>query len=617
MNKLVIVSAIVGVLGASWAGSTWYVGQQTEQQLKSQIEQANQAIAQTPQLEGVKLALVDYQKSFMDASGKVKVSLPKTLGENTPESIDLLLTIQHGPILLTSSSPKVAMSAIQSRLDLSTLNADIQKQLKALFNNKDPLTIDTQLNFGNSADYTMVVNPLSYEDDNKTGAINFSGLNLTGSTALSTDKERQIYEGPINGKIGKLEVKIGEDLLVLLPESDIKGQAKGYTDGELISSAMELNMPGISVKAKELPEPISFGLNLKSTGTTNETDTAGSFGLTVSDLMTPLLPTSKGIYDIKINGLNTAGLKEVKDLLAQVEPLQNELRLLDEMNAANQTGINSDTVTPESEPTPAETPASTTPTPDADNAAPDSATNAVATEMAEGDTTEGVAEGDAVAAVPEDQAPPETPAEEDVLVEESPEVQAKRAELEKKRDELMAKVGEAVVTKVLQPNKSHLQQDISLENKLGAAKLNLDLTYAGNKEGKSLTMQSLEDLQPEQALQLVRGTINFNFDRDLFPMAALFLDQPFIVKDNAKYKMSLQLAGDKLVLNDKPMTLTEFQALLAPAASSLGGGEATEPEATDTPSPDAEQDNKAPTEGNAPEATPVTPKADTTKPMTN
>lgn len=620
MKKLALVAAILSALGAGWAGSTWYVGEQTQQQLKSQLEQTNQLLAQTPQLEGMKAELVEYNKHFMDATGKIKISLPKSLGEGAPEFLNVLMNIKHGPVVVNEGSPHLAMSLIESRFDQSSLETDVQKKIKSLFNDKEPLLIKTQLGFNNNADYTMKLNPINFEDEAKTGSVNFEGINLSGSTLLGTQNDRKTYEGPLEGKIGKMEVKLGEDVLVLLPESTVKGSAKGFMDGELVNSTMDINMPGISVKTKDLPEPVSFGLNIKSNADTTETDTNGGFNLTVSDLMTPILPTSKASYDIKFNGLNTVGLKEVREILNQLEPVQNELRLLDEMNAANQVGVNSDEVLPESS---GDTAASSTPTPDSEADSTTSTTpQTPSTDNAsETDTTEGVAEGDAVASVPEDQAPPETsPMEENVIVEESPEAQAKRAELEKKRAELGEKALEVVISKVLQANKSQLKNDISLENKLGGAKLNVDLAYVGTKDGKPLTQDVLKELQPEQGLALVKGNINFSFDRDLFPMAALFLNsQPFIVKDNSKYKMSLQLAGDKLVLNDKPMTLDEFSALLKPQAKALEGlestteaGTASEPASTDSGTTEDENiDVPSPDEGMDGEG------ADSTKPATD
>lgn len=566
MNKLALVATIFGVLGAGWAGGTAYVSQQTQATLKTQIEQANQMISQSPQLEGMKLELVDYSQSFLTAQGKVKVSLPTQLGEDVPEAVNILMDIQHGPLLWELGKPSLALSRINSRLDESSLSVEVQEQIKSLFNSRAPLVVDTELKFGNSADYTLVMNPLSYDNAEQGGSVNFAGFNLKGSSTVSSEQGQSLLSGLLEGKIGKIEFKGADETVILLPESELKAQAKGVLGGDLISSTMGLNLPGISIKAKELPEPISFGLNLTSTSAVQATDSEGTFSLTISDLITPFLPTSKASYSFGFKGFNTAGLKEASKAFSALEPVQNELRLLDEMNAANQTGLNSETVTSAESPSEAEEPASTTPTPDAATASSEPSETQPAP-MAEDDTTEGVVEGDTVAAIPEDQAPTETAVEEDVLVEESPEVQAKRAELEKKQAELMSQAFDVVLTQVLQADKSRVQQNISLENKLGLAKLEADLTYVGNKDKQPINVELLKNLEPQQVAQLVKGKINFNFDHDLFPMAALFLNQPFIIKENNQYQMSLELAGDQLVLNNKSMSFDEFVALMGNVAS--------------------------------------------------
>ncbi|WP_020559046.1 DUF945 family protein [Thiofilum flexile] len=570
MNKLALVAAVLGALGAGWAGSTWYVGQQTEALLQAQIAQMNQMISQTPQLAGMKLELADYQKSFRAAQGKVKVNLPTNVGEDMPQAVNILLDIHHGPLLWSNGAPNLALSHIQSRLDESSFSEESQKKIKSLFDNKAPVIVDADLKFNNSADYTVAVNPLSYDDAEKGAAFNFAGLKLTGSAMRSMQGEKTVLEGPLSGKIGKIELKGADDFLMLLPESELAIEAKGIVGGELLNNTVDLTMPGISIKSKDLPEPISFGLALNSTQAVKDTDSEGKFGLTITDLMTPLLPISNAKYQFNFSGFNTAGLKAAGEAFSALEPVQNELRLLDEMSEANQTGSNSETVTSVTESPDAEMdePASTTAAPDDEVASTETTTA-----PAEGDTTEGVTEGQAVSAVPEEQAPPDTPTEEEVLVEEAPEVQAKRAELKKQQSELMTQAFDVVLSKVLQADKSRIQQDINVENKLGVAHLDLDLNYKGNQDKQPITVELLQTLEPKQLLQLVSGKVNFNFDRDLFPMATLFLEQPFINKENNKYTMNLELAGDKLVLNNKAMSVEEFMALLTTASNNLSGGD--------------------------------------------
>jgi len=157
-----------------------------------------------------------------------------------------------------------------------------------------------------------------------------------------------------------------------------------------------------------------------------------------------------------------------------------------------------------------------------------------------------------------------------------------------------------VFNEVFTAERSQVKQTALLENKLGQAALDVNLRYQGT-QGKTLdSVAAVENLMPQDWIQMLDGDIDFYFDHDLFPMASLFLgNQPFIVKnDKNQYAMKLTLQGDEFALNGDNMSFTEFSRLVgmtmmgsmgrgmappaaSPSAPPQSGGELTEDEAAE------------------------------------
>ncbi len=129
-----------------------------------------------------------------------------------------------------------------------------------------------------------------------------------------------------------------------------------------------------------------------------------------------------------------------------------------------------------------------------------------------------------------------------------------------------------VFKEVLRAGESKLDTSLKLQNKLGQSSLAIGVNYKGEPTGKTLdSVAALEELLPQDWANMLHGEIDFSFDRDLFPMAALFLQgQPFIIPEGEmKYVMNLKMNGNTYELNGKQMDFAEFSTLIGTTLSDV------------------------------------------------
>ncbi|MEZ5478135.1 MAG: hypothetical protein R3E95_11830 [Thiolinea sp.] len=111
-----------------------------------------------------------------------------------------------------------------------------------------------------------------------------------------------------------------------------------------------------------------------------------------------------------------------------------------------------------------------------------------------------------------------------------------------------------VFAEILRPHKTQLQQTLLLTNEGGEGRLALNLDYVGLKDN-DLSATHLADLQPQDWLEMLRGSVTFILDQAVLPVAAVcWKGQPFISKDNDRYTLDLQLEGDQYVLNGETLS---------------------------------------------------------------
>lgn len=172
-------------VAAFWAGSTAFIGSQTQQQLQNHIEKSNMLYASN----GIQFKMDNYQKSFLNSTVDISVDITDpTLVELLSEAYTLPFKmnyqIEHGPIFFQSGLG-VGLSKIHQETELSTLFKGEEKQ-EFLDLLKDDLLIksDIIISFLRNANYHISTGAVQIKEDES--HIDIAPFTLTGTSNLDT-----------------------------------------------------------------------------------------------------------------------------------------------------------------------------------------------------------------------------------------------------------------------------------------------------------------------------------------------------------------------------------------------------------------------------------------------
>jgi hypothetical protein len=309
MKKILI---LILLLIFGWAGSTWFIGNQTESLLKTYMQNTKNAYAEM----GIKsnYAIKDYKKSFFKSTATTIISLNTGDLEidNLFRNIQFNNTITHGPVLLVGGSPSFGTAHIHSELDINSLKPETKELIKKLFANKNPLSGNITFGINDNADYDLSIPAI----DIKEGESQFSlqdGIYLQGTINKTT------LTGTAKGTIGKLHI-IDNGLNVNISASNIEIDMQDILAGQMIGTG-HFTLPTVEITGEEVP-PISFGIEL-STDTHKAGDEAldGDIKLRLLNIKAPVdimninFATSFKAFQIK-------GLKQLSAIQKDVQQLQ-------------------------------------------------------------------------------------------------------------------------------------------------------------------------------------------------------------------------------------------------------------------------------------------------------
>ncbi|MBR6027388.1 MAG: YdgA family protein [Neisseriaceae bacterium] len=190
MNKLVATVGFVALLGAGYAGTSWYFGnsfKQTEEErianLNKQIKEQSEQMQMPMPLIDIKLVDIKNNVFSSQANYQLKIAM-------NDKPIEFESHIQHGP--LVNFKPMRYLVTYKLK-DTSATNMLFQ-----LTKGESPLTIKTEVNFSNSEHINAQVPPIKFQQPGID--IEFSGLNIDSDT----DTELSFLNG--SSKVDKLVV---------------------------------------------------------------------------------------------------------------------------------------------------------------------------------------------------------------------------------------------------------------------------------------------------------------------------------------------------------------------------------------------------------------------------
>ncbi len=325
MKKILI---LILFLIFGWAGSTWFIGNETESLLKTYMQNTKNAYAEMGM--ETNFDIKDYKKSFLKSTATTVMSL-KTGDPAIDELFGKLQfnnIISHGPVLFAKGSPSFGTAHIHSKLDVSSLESETQDIIKKLFADKNPLTGNITFGLNDSADYDLSVPAIEIKE----GESQFSlkeGIHIAGTINKTT------LMGTANGTIGALHI-IDDGLNVDASASTIEVDMQGMVAGQMIGTT-HFATPLVKITGDDVP-PLSFGLDfLSDTRKAGNEALDGDIKIVASNIEAPVdvseikLSTSFKAFQIK-------GLEQLAAIQKDVQQLQSSA-MSDNMSANEQEAL--------------------------------------------------------------------------------------------------------------------------------------------------------------------------------------------------------------------------------------------------------------------------------------
>lgn len=310
MKKLLGFLLFLSILAlAIWGGATWFIGQETEKQLRHHIASsnaANQGLA--------KMELVDYKTtSFMEAQATTKITTGVPFIDDILADANIITKIKHGPAILTDSGVEFTASKWTSHIDLDSLDEEVTGYITELFGDKNPLLAETLIGFDQKAHYTLTMPALSQE-----GTANFAidGLAITGTQSL------QDKTGLATLTIGEMHLQ-DDSLEAIIPSITANLDIQGFIGSQILGSS-KISAPAIKLKPASGDE-IRFDLSAETVTQQKDDEIDGTMTFIANNITEPSNTVELVNYDINYQGLSASGLDELSNIEAELNNLQSQL----------------------------------------------------------------------------------------------------------------------------------------------------------------------------------------------------------------------------------------------------------------------------------------------------
>ncbi len=310
MKKILI---LILFLIFGWAGSTWFIGNETKSLLKTSLNNSEKAYAEMGVISNFEVK--DYKKSFLKSTAKTVVSL----NTGDPEldglfkDIQFNNTITHGPLLWANGRLGLGTAHIHSRLDMEALDAETKDILKRIFADKNPLNSHVTFGIDETADYELIIPRIDIKED-------ISQLVIKDGIYLSGTVDKSTLIGTVKGTIGAIEIN-DDGLMVKTAVSALDVDMQGMLAGQMLGTA-HFSTPSITIKGEAIP-PLSFGIELSSDAKKVGNDALNSsIQLIASNIEAPIeVSTIK--FDLAFKELQIKGLEQLASIQKDLEQLQS------------------------------------------------------------------------------------------------------------------------------------------------------------------------------------------------------------------------------------------------------------------------------------------------------
>ncbi len=317
MKKL--LPLIVLLLLATWAGATWLISGQVEQNFDRALNQLNSKLAQD--LPFVEVKPASFHKGFFKSEATSQVTL--TGPQDDADMLPLRHVIYHGPVMLTPLGVKTGSTYIVTSIDMDMLPAETRDKINDLTGGDTPLTIGMLTGTSKDFDLDIEVASLQLDDpQNSQTTIRFEGMH----GALKSDLQGSYLTGKLaNGKISIADQNGQQvEIAPTTIRFDIDEMYKGTVlsgSSSLTTAQLLIHSPALETRAENLS--FTSATTQAGNGTTSASATFNTSPASI-EVASKNIRFTDGTVDFttRFEGIDTTALKKLVDAGADLHGLE-------------------------------------------------------------------------------------------------------------------------------------------------------------------------------------------------------------------------------------------------------------------------------------------------------
>jgi len=289
MKKLLFLLPLVA--GASWAGTTYYSGAQTQPAYNRLLEQLNGIDFLTVQSE-------EYNSGFINSTAITQVQVNGRNAGDDPEGVFYLHhEIKHSPVSMVPATARFGAAKIVTTLMIDRIEKQADKELLRAFDTGTPFVLNTDVEIDGETKNALKINSIEYAKQSVQ-------LKMESGLINMLTKPNGLYEG--NAKLGSFNMVDSSDGAAI----NLNGVGTEYSfqqvDELIFDILVDFKADGLlfnhgSGMGEGQVDEIAFGYSVKMTGDNPEVRSNSN----ITGISHPLVSVKSIKQNLLIDGFST------------------------------------------------------------------------------------------------------------------------------------------------------------------------------------------------------------------------------------------------------------------------------------------------------------------------
>lgn len=288
MRKLLLLLPLVA--GASWAGTTYYSGSQTQPAYDKLLSQLNQ-------MKPFTVVSEEYNAGFMQSTAITKVTVSSA--EDAEVLFRLKHVIDHSPVGVDAAGTRVGANSVMTTLMIE----DMPGEISAGFNGEEPLVLHTRVNMSGDTVNELDIAKFSLQEDGESFEFGGGNYQITSDAAGRVFGEGILQAISITDDVGtKINVAASPTVI------DLQRVSESIYSGEY-----SISFPSIVVSAPATGMEFDIkDIKLSSASQIEAGLYSGDAALVVGSLQSPL-PVNSASWTFSMHDFSLDGLQKFND----------------------------------------------------------------------------------------------------------------------------------------------------------------------------------------------------------------------------------------------------------------------------------------------------------------